>query len=110
MRKNSLVETFFRALRRSEPRGTSSVARLDAGHRSSPKRRPQQSRKVAEEREDSVAARDRRMHEFPLSMSSKTVAKVLKTEGYSPKTTIYHIEFRVRHLREKRQRENVQAK
>ena len=37
---------------------------------------------------DSVAARDRRILEFPLSMSS----------------------FRVRRLREKRQRENVQAK
>ena len=60
---------------------------------------------------DSVAARDRRILEFPLSMSSKAVAKILKTEGwYSPKTTIYHIEFRVRRLREKSQRENVQAK
>ena len=51
---------------------------------------------------DSIAARDRRILEFPLSMSPKTVAKILKAEGwYSPKTTIYHIEFRVRRLREK---------
>jgi hypothetical protein len=42
---------------------------------------------------DSVAARDRRMHEFPLLMSSKTAGRIPKTEGwYSPKTTIYHIE------------------
>ena len=41
-------------------------------------------------------------------MSSKTVANILKTEGwYSPKTTIYHIEDRVRRLREKNQPGNV---
>ena len=44
-------------------------------------------------------------------MSPRRVAKILKAEGwYSRKTTIYHIEFRVRRLREKSQRENVQAK
>jgi hypothetical protein len=36
---------------------------------------------------DSVAARDRRILEFPLSMSSKTVAKVLKTEGWDSSKT-----------------------
>ena len=41
----------FPRLRGSEPRGTSSVAGLDAGHHSSTKRRPQRSRKIAEKRE-----------------------------------------------------------
>jgi len=51
---------------------------------------------------DSIAARDRRILEFPLSMSPNAIAKILKAEGwYSPKTTIYHIEFRVRRLRER---------
>jgi len=35
--------------------------------------------------------------EFPLSISPRAAAKILKAEGwYSPKTTIYHIEDRVR--------------
>jgi hypothetical protein len=35
-------------------------------------------------------------------MSPDAVAKILKAEGwYSPKTTIYHIEFRVRRLDER---------
>jgi hypothetical protein len=59
---------------------------------------------------DSVAARDRRIPEFPLSMTSKTVAKILKTEGwYSPKTTIYHIEFRVGASVKKSQCRNVRS-
>jgi len=54
---------------------------------------------------DSIAARDRRILEFPFSTCSKTVAQILKAEGwYGPKTTIYYIEFRVRRLREKRGR------
>ena len=51
---------------------------------------------------DSIAARDRRILEFPLSIAPREVAKMLKAEGwYGPKTTVYHIEFRVRRLREK---------
>ena len=49
---------------------------------------------------DSIAARDRRILEFPLSIAPREVAKMLKAEGwYGPKTTVYHIEFRVRRLR-----------
>jgi hypothetical protein len=52
---------------------------------------------------DSVAARDRRILEFPLSISPNAVAKTLKAEGWhSAKTTIDQLEFRVRRLREKR--------
>ncbi len=59
---------------------------------------------------DSVAARDRRILEFPLSMTPRTVAKTLKAEGwYGPETTVYYIEFRVRRLREKGHPGNVQA-
>jgi hypothetical protein len=51
------------------------------------------------------------MLEFPLSMSHREVAKLLQAEGwFSPKTTLYHIEFRVRRLREKGLPENVQTK
>jgi hypothetical protein len=76
-----------------------------------PKKTQGRSRKVAEMRKDSIAACDRRILEFPLSTSSKTVAKILKAEGwYGPKTTIYYIEFRVRRLRGRRQSGDVQAK
>jgi hypothetical protein len=54
----------------------------------------------------SIAARGRRILEFPLSMTRNAVAKALRAEGgYSPKTTVYHIEHRVRRLREKAERE-----
>jgi hypothetical protein len=60
---------------------------------------------------DSVEARNRRILEFPVSMSHREVAKALQAEGwFSLKTTVYYIEYRVRRLREKGQRENVQAK
>jgi hypothetical protein len=60
---------------------------------------------------DSVEARDRRMLEFPPSMSHREVAKLLQAEGwFSPKTTVYYIEYRVRRLREKRKTEDVQQK
>ena len=59
---------------------------------------------------DTIAACDRRILEFPLSMSPKTVAKMLKAEGwYGPKTTVYYIEFRIRRLRGKGHPENAQA-
>jgi hypothetical protein len=51
---------------------------------------------------ESVAARDRHILEFPLSMSPNAVAKALRAEGwYSKGTTVYYIEYRVRRLREK---------
>jgi hypothetical protein len=60
---------------------------------------------------DSIATRDRRILEFPLSMTPRAVAKTLKAEGwYGSKTTMYHIEFRVRRLRENGQTEDAQAK
>ena len=59
---------------------------------------------------DTIAACDRRILEFPLSMSPKAVAKMLKAEGwYGPKTTVYYIEFRIRRLRGKGHPENAQA-
>jgi hypothetical protein len=49
-----------------------------------------------------VEARDRRILEFPLSMSANAVAEALRAEGwYSKGTTVYHIGYRVRRLREK---------
>ena len=60
---------------------------------------------------DSVEARDRRMLEFPPSISHREVAKLLQAEGwFSPKTTVYCIEYRVRRLREKGKTEDVQQK
>jgi hypothetical protein len=53
---------------------------------------------------DSIEARNRRMLEFPPSMSHK----LLQAEGwFSPKTTVYYIEYRVRRLREKGMPKNV---
>ena len=55
-----------------------------------------------EARRDNVTTCDRRTLEFPLSIAPREVAKMLKAEGwYGPKTTVYHVEFRVRRLREK---------
>jgi hypothetical protein len=57
---------------------------------------------------DRITARDRRIREFPLSMSPNAVAKALREEGsYSKKTTVYHIEYRVRRLREKALRDQT---
>ena len=40
--------------------------------------------------------------DIPCSRLKVRIAEILKAEGwYSPKTTIYHIEFRVRRLRER---------
>ena len=53
--------------------------------------------------EDTVEARNRRILEFPVSMSHIEVAKALQAQGwFSLKTTVYYIEYRVRRLREKR--------
>lgn len=46
----------------------------------------------------------------PPSTSPRTVANVLKTEGwYSPKTTNYYIEYRIRRLRARVHRENIRT-
>ena len=51
---------------------------------------------------DTVEARNRRILEFPVSMSHREVAKTLQAEGYFIlKTTVYYIEYRVRRLRER---------
>lgn len=50
--------------------------------------------RVRRSEKESVAARDRRILEFPLSTSPKEIIKKLRAEGwYSPKTTSYHINF-----------------
>jgi hypothetical protein len=59
---------------------------------------------------ESVAAHDRRILEFPLSMSPNAVAKTLRAERwYILKTTVYYIEYRVRRLRAEAERENASA-
>jgi hypothetical protein len=57
---------------------------------------------------ESVEARNRRILEFPLSLTPRAVAKALIAEGlYSPKTKVYYVEYRVRRLREKAERESA---
>jgi hypothetical protein len=102
VRKNRLVETFSRAYAAASP---DEQAALRAWMRDiilpRKQRRKDMIRSLRSEK-NSIAARDRRILEFPLSMSPNAVAKILRAEGwYSPKTTIYHIEFRVRRLRER---------
>jgi hypothetical protein len=54
---------------------------------------------------ESIKACDKRILDFPLTMSPRDVAKALKAEGWYSKGTIaYYIEFRVRRLREKTER------
>lgn len=55
---------------------------------------------------DAIAACDRRILEFPLEISPNAVAKT----WYGPKTTVYYIEYRVRRLRERVNRETFRAK
>ena len=108
MRKNSLVETFSRAYDAASP---DEQAALRAWMRDIVLPRKEGRNNLEKSRrseKDSIAARDRRILEFPLSISPKAIAKMLKAEGwYGPKTTIYHIEFRVRRLRKKGHSENV---
>ena len=60
------------------------------------------SQKLRDSRRTVVEARNRRILEFPVSMSHREVAKTLQAEGYfSLKTTVYYIEYRVRRLRER---------
>jgi hypothetical protein len=57
---------------------------------------------------ESVDARDRRILEFPLSLSPRAVATALIAEGlYSPKTKVYYVEYRVKRLREKAHRDKA---
>jgi hypothetical protein len=66
--------------------------------------------KVRRSEKESVAARDRRIMEFPLSMSPNAVAKALRAEGwYSKGTTVYHVGYRVRRLRAKLEHETYCA-
>ena len=65
---------------------------------------------MSQERKENVAARDRHILEFPLSMSPNAVAKALKAQGwYSKGTTVYYIKYRVRRLRTKAEREKASA-
>jgi hypothetical protein len=75
---------------------------LDAQHHPASQDPPQRYQQVRRSEKESMEARDRRILEFPLTMSAREVAKALKAEGcYSKRTTVYHIEYRVRQLREK---------
>jgi hypothetical protein len=59
--------------------------------------------RVRRSEKGSIEARDRRILEFPSTMSPKEVAKALRAEEwYSTKTTVYHIEHRVKRLRKKK--------
>lgn len=61
--------------------------------------------RVRRSEKESIERRERRILEFPLTMTPREVAKALKAEGcYSQGTTVYHIEYRVKGLREKAQR------
>jgi hypothetical protein len=94
----------FRRLRRCKSRRASSPACLDAQHHPAGKARRDDLARARRSEKGSVAARDRRILEFPLSMSFNAVAKALIGEGwYSRKTKVYYIEFRVRRLRERHQ-------
>ena len=76
-----------------------------------PQKKPRKNLKLSKRCEkDIIAACDRRILEFPLSMSPNAVAKTLKAEGwYGPKTTVYYIEYRVRRLRGKGHSEDVRT-
>lgn len=97
------VEEFASAYESASSDPASSVAGLDAKHYSARHCPPHRSGPVRRSEKGSVEARDRRILEFPSSMSPKEVAKALRAEGwYSTKTTVYHIEHRVRRLRKKK--------
>jgi hypothetical protein len=107
-RKKSLVETFSRAYSSAsqDEQAALRVWMRDIIH---PQKKPRiDIAKARRFEKDSVEARNRRILEFPLSMSHREIAKTLQAEGYfSLKTTVYYIEYRVRRLREKDQRANV---
>ena len=101
-RKKSLVETFSRAYSLASP-DEKAALRVWMRDIIRPQKKPRVD--VAKARrfeKDSVEARNRRILQFPLSMSNREVAKALQAEGYfSLKTTVYYIEYRVRRLRER---------
>jgi hypothetical protein len=109
--KKSIVDTFSRAYSSASP-DEQAALRVWMRNIIRPQKEPRVD--VAKARrfeKDTVEARDRRMLEFPPSMSHREVAKLLQAEGwFSPKTTVYYIEYRVRRLREKRKTEDVQQK
>jgi hypothetical protein len=100
--KKSIVEPFSRAYAAASPEEQAAL-RVWMRDIILPQREPRKDLKMSRRCEkDTIAACDWRILEFPLSMSPKAVAKILKAEGwYGPKTTVYYIEFRVRRLREK---------
>ena len=108
--KKSIVDTFSRAYAAASP-DEQAALRVWMRNIIRPQKEPRVDVARARRFEnDSVEARNRRMLEFPLSMSPRAVAKMLKAEGwYGPKTTVYYIEYRVRRLREKGKTEDVQA-
>jgi hypothetical protein len=109
--KKSIVDTFSRAYSSASP-DEQAALRVWMRNIIRPQKEPRVD--VAKARrfeKDTVEARDRRMLELPLSMSHREVAQFLQAEGwFSPKTTVYYIEYRVRRLREKRKTEDVQQK
>jgi hypothetical protein len=81
VRKNRLVETFSRAYDAASP---NQQAALRAWMRDIILPRKQRRKDIIRSlrsEKDSIAARDRRIIEFPLSMSPNAVAKILKAEG-----------------------------
>ena len=109
--KKSIVETFSRAYEAADAEEQAAL-RVWMRDVILPQRKPRKDLKLSRRCEkDLIAACDRRILEFPFSMSPNAVAKTLKAEGwYGPKTTVYYIEYRVRRLREKGHTEDVTAK
>ena len=100
--KKSIVETFSRAYSSASP-DEQALLRVWMRDIIRPQKKPRVD--VAKARrfeKDSVEARNRRILEFPVSMSHREVANALQAEGYfSLKTTVYYIDYRVRRLRER---------
>ena len=88
--KKSIVETFSRAYEAASPEEQAAL-RVWMRDVILPQKKPRKNLKLSKRCEkDIIAACDRRILEFPISMSSKTIAKTLKAEGsYAQGTTIY---------------------
>ena len=108
--KKSIVKTFSRAYSSASP-DEQAALRVWMRNIIRPQEEPRVDVAKAKRFEkDSVEARNRRILEFPVSISHREVAKALQAEGwFSLKTTVYYIEYRVRRLREKGHPENAQA-
>ena len=109
--RKSIVETFSRAYEAVSPEEQAEL-RVWMRNVILPQKKPRKNLKLSRRCEkDIIAACDRRILEFPLSMSPNAVAKTLKAEGwYGPKTTVYYIEYRFRRLRRRGHTEDVPAK